>query len=345
MHAHKMKDRARLLCIVGPTAAGKSALAMQLASSRRLAIVSADSRQVYRHFTVGTGKPSASDQIAVRHFGIDVAEPVERYSAHRWATDAASWIRQAELEGRTPVIVGGTGLYIRALVRPLDDTPSLDPRQREALEPVLAAMGHSELQRWCQRLDPQRAHLGRTQLIRAVETALLSGSRISDHFSQSVADVTVDARYLVVDPGDMLASRIASRVLNMVREGFFEEVADLMTWIPESAPAWNACGYSSIRDALSGRISREAAIERTVIASRQYAKRQRTWIRHQLPQDQVTRVNPLDDGAVEMALAWWDARGDMLNRPQGSAHGVEDTAATGEFEQPGHDDSDDTRRM
>lgn len=322
----------RYCCIVGPTAAGKSALAMEIAAKRGLAIVSADSRQIYRHFDIGTGKPTVSERNAVAHYGIDCVDAQERYSAHRWAVEAKGWIAEAIRNEKPPVIVGGTGLYVRALVTPFDSAPTLDPKLRKQLEPWLNSLDREELVRWCMRLDPKRAHLGRTQLLRAIETVLLTGTRLSDHFSdikspdtfagdldqqhkisgesaggpENERSIVENARYLLVDPGSILSERIELRVRQMVRDGFFEEVESLMRWVPEDAPAWNACGYRSIREAIVGKISRERAIEQTVIASRQYAKRQRTWFRHQLPANQVTAINPLDSDTFSKALLWWD---------------------------------------
>lgn len=297
-------------CIVGPTAAGKSALAMQLAESHGLAIVSADSRQVYRHFDVGTAKPTREERDRVPHFGIDVVDPTERYSAHRWATDAAVWSARAVEQGTPPLIVGGTGLYVRALVQPFDDIPDLDASQRRRLEPFLASLSLPELARWCARLDPARAHLGRTQLLRAIETALLSGVRLGDRLGDRTAghaETGPLVRYLVVDPGPILASRIAERVHHMIAQGFVEEIERLRHEIPPEAPAWKASGYAVMRSAVEGSISMAAAIERVIIETRQYAKRQRTWFRHQLPAAFVTHVDPLHRDAVSVTAAWWDA--------------------------------------
>ncbi|WP_411279598.1 tRNA (adenosine(37)-N6)-dimethylallyltransferase MiaA [Gemmatimonas sp.] len=306
--------------IVGPTAAGKSALAMHLARARGLAIVSADSRQVYQGFDIGTAKPSRTDRLAVPHYGLDVVPPTTRYSAHTWAADAARWSRYAANAGTPPVIVGGTGLYVKALVSPLDAVPTLDPDRRDALAAWLAACSLDHLTRWCRRLDPTRAHLGRTQLLRAVETALLSGTRLSDALRpvsrpETAAEAASDtspsasARYLVVDPGPVLAARIAHRVHQMIADGFVQEVERLRQTIAPDAPAWTASGYRVVRDALdAGSSARalDAAIERVIIETRQYAKRQRTWFRHQLPAEQVTHVDPEAPDALDQALAWWD---------------------------------------
>lgn len=297
-----------LKCIVGPTAAGKSSLAMALARARGLAIVSADSRQVYRGFDVGTAKPTREEQALVPHYGIDVLPPTERYSAHRWASDAEQWMAEARSRGVPPVVVGGTGLYLRALVQPFDAVPTLDAERRAALEPWLAARSTAELSRWCTVLDPSRAHLGRTQLLRAVETALLTGRRISEAFGgEAHAPPRHNVRYLVVDPGPVLASRIAERVHDMLRAGLLDEIRTLAASIPHEAPAWNASGYGVMRDAAFDRRPIEEATERMIIETRQYAKRQRTWFRHQLPAEHVTMVNPNDPHALDQVLAWWDA--------------------------------------
>jgi tRNA dimethylallyltransferase len=169
-----------LRIIAGPTAAGKSTLALTLAERHGAWIVSADSRQIYRGFDIGTAKPSAAEQARVVHHGIDILEPTERYSAARWAAAAGAWLAEAAAAGRPAIIVGGTGLWLRALVAPLADEPPLDPDRRAALGAALAQLPTPELRRWVTRLDPARSALGRTQLLRAAEVALLTGTRISD---------------------------------------------------------------------------------------------------------------------------------------------------------------------
>jgi len=309
-------DRSILRCVVGPTAAGKSALAMALAERHGLAIVSADSRQVYRGFDIGTAKPSSSDRGRVPHYGIDVVEPTERNSAHRWAEAAEGWIAAATRAGTPPLVVGGTGLYVRTLVQPLDAVPPLDASRRAALAPWLATLSRSDLVRWCQRLDPQRAHLGRTQLSRAVETALLTGERLSTALGQAASPLR-EVRYLLVDPGAVLATRIERRVQEMLAAGFLEEVARLQRGLPAEAPAWNASGYGVLREHLAGLRTRRDAVERVIIETRQYAKRQRTWFRHQLPAATVTHVDPTSPDALAVAEAWWMAARSSTNGETG----------------------------
>lgn len=296
----------RIIC--GPTAAGKSAVAMMLAEEFGAAIVSADSRQIYCYFDIGTAKPTRAECARVSHYGVDVAEPSERYSAARWAEEAREWIECAgELE-KPVVIVGGTGLYIRALVEPLFDAPPMDPAARSRLESELAEKSVAELRRWCEMLDPPRAHLGRTQLLRSIETALLSGARMSDLHDahRSVGVVDIEPTYLVVDPGDALATQIENRVDQMLEGGWVDEVRRLMSRVPGDAPAWKASGYAAIREHAEGNSDLSTTRARIIIETRQYAKRQRTWFRHQLPADSVTKLNPLDSQAAAIAREWWE---------------------------------------
>lgn len=302
-------DATVLNVIVGPTAAGKSAIAMELARRFNLALISADSRQVYRGFDIGTAKPSKAEQAEIAHFGIDVKDPLDRYSAHEWAASVPGWIAQAGALGKRALIVGGTGFYLRALVRPLAPAPNLDETKRAQLEAWFDQQDTDTLRRWCQRLDPARAHLGRTQLLRALETALLSGARLGDvHAEHNREDSDraepLSVRYLVVDPGAPLAERIRNRVHVMLDGGWIEEVSSLMQTVPATAPAWLASGYDVMRQHVAGTLNREAAIERVVIETRQYAKRQRTWFRHQITEGPVTRISPDEPHALDRAIAW-----------------------------------------
>ena len=294
----------RVIC--GPTASGKTGLALRLAQHADIVVVSADSRQLYRRFDIGTAKPTPEEQHVVRHLGIDVLDPTERASAAWWADRADEWIRETRAEGREPVVVGGTGLYLRALFGELFEEPALDPEQRAALGVELAALPTESLRRWVQALDPARAHLGRTQLLRAAEIALLTGRRVSDLHRERSRPARWRARYLVVDPGDELASRIEHRTRAMLAGGWREEVRNLMRDVPADAPAWNACGYAAIRQLEDGALSERDAESRVVVATRQYAKRQRTWFRHQLAGLDVTRLDPRVPDWEARALSWWN---------------------------------------
>ena len=271
-------------------------------------IISADSRQIYRGFDIGTAKPSVEERRRVPHEGIDVVAPSDRYSAALFAEHAHEWIRKARDDGREPLIVGGTGFYLKALVEPLFESPELPPDRRSALERVFADIDTERLRRWCQVLDPARAHLGRTQLIRSAETPFLTVRRLSDLHTERARAPVVRARYLVVDPGVRLAGQIEDRFNAMMAAGWADEVEGLMSIVDASAPAWKASGYGAIRDLVSGTISRQSARERVVIETRQYAKRQRTWFRHQLGSARVTRVDPHDPAIDTQVNTWWEGK-------------------------------------
>jgi tRNA dimethylallyltransferase len=297
---------AELRIICGPTAAGKSAIALSLAEREPTTILSADSRQIYRHFDVGTAKPTGAERERVRHRGIDIVDPTQRYSAASWAEDATGWIAEAIDGRRTPVVVGGTGFYLRALALPLFDEPPLDADRRAALARVLAPMTTPELRRWCENIDAARAHLGRTQLLRAIEVGVLTGRPISTWHREGARTPSIRARWLVVSPrAAVLAQRIEERGEAMVRAGWEEEVRELTQTLPDDAPAWNATGYRTVRERVRGTITREAMLARILVETRQYAKRQRTWFRHQLPEERVTRIDPTEAGALDKARQWW----------------------------------------
>jgi tRNA dimethylallyltransferase len=308
MSSNVASDESSVRVICGPTGAGKSAIAMMLAESRGAVIISADSRQIYRGFDIGTAKPSSADRARVAHRGIDLAEPTERYSAALWAEHAHRWIAEAHADGSAALIVGGTGFYLRALTEPLFEAPALDPVRRAALERALATTSTEALRRWCTNLDPERAHLGRTQLIRSVETALLGGERLSDLHRTRARAPNIRARYLVVDPGARLAARIEHRFDAMIAAGWPEEVTTLCRDVDASAPAWKASGYVVMREMVSGRLSARDARQRVIIETRQYAKRQRTWFRHQLESASTTRIDPDDRAADTFVNDWWDGR-------------------------------------
>lgn len=297
-------DVAEIGVICGPTAAGKSAVALWLAGSHPVTIISADSRQIYRDFDIGTAKPTRIEQARVPHRGIDIVDPTERYSAAAWADAAEGWIEEARRSNRIPLVVGGTGLYLRALFEGLFVEPPLDPTLRASLETILGELSVEELRRWVEALDPPRAHLGRTQLLRAVEIALLTGQRLSDLHRSNTRPARWRPRYLLVDPGAGLASRIAERIDEMLDHGWPDEVRGLMQRVPEDAPAWNATGYDTVRALVRGELSRPAAREQILIATRQYAKRQRTWFRNQLPSHRVTQLDPRSVGWERAATDW-----------------------------------------
>ena len=293
--------------ICGPTAAGKSALAMALAASTGARLISADSRQVYRRFDIGTAKPSQADRTLVSHCGIDVVDPVERYSAAQWCESALRWIAESDAAKQPVIVVGGTGFYLRALEEPLFESPTVDAAERARVLAALDLLDTSTLRTRCTTVDAERAHLGRTQLLRALETFELTGRRLSEWLVERARPAVVRPQYLLVDPGHVLRARIAGRVAQMLDDGWEAEVAVLARDVSDQAPAWNACGYAMLRAAQAGTMARGDAIERTIIDTRQYAKRQRTWFRHQLPADRVTLLDPTAPDAGTRAAQWLES--------------------------------------
>lgn len=293
--------------ICGPTASGKTYAALSLSRVAPIEVISADSRQLYRCFDIGTAKPTPAERAALPHHGIDVLDPVERASAAWWAERANGWIHDVLSRGRLPVVVGGTGLYLRALFGVMFTEPLMDPARRRVLEAELAPLDTAELRRRVQEVDPERAHLGRTQLLRAIEVATLTGRRVSDLHREQATVPRWRARYLVLDPGPRLADVIVGRTTAMFASGWRDEVRQLMTMVPPAAPAWNASGYRVVRELEQGMLSPEAAMERVIIETRQYAKRQRTWFRHQFADEDVTRHDPGHPDAAARLLDWWNA--------------------------------------
>ena len=171
-------------------------------------------------------------------------------------------------------------------------------------------------------LDPTRAALQRTQLLRAVEIALLTGRRLSDWHATSARPPRYRLRYLVVDPGPVLADRIERRTAAMFADGWVDEVRELTALVPADAIAWKASGYDAVRRHVRGELTLAEARARVVVETRQYAKRQRTWFRHQLPEADVLRVNPDDPDVDARVLAWWrgDAAAEGAGRSGQSVH-------------------------
>lgn len=303
MNSSDASAGAELRIVCGPTAAGKSSLAVALAAANGLTILAADSRQVYRGFDIGTAKPSAADRAHVPHEGIDLADPATRFNAAAWAAHAADVI--ARVGADRVLIVGGTGLYLRALTEPLFAEPPLDAERRAALAAELDALDTATLRRWVLHLDAARAGLGRTQLLRALEVALLTGQRISDLHRDAARAARWRARYLVVDPREALHGRIEQRIGEMLDAGWLDEVRGLDQHVPADAPAWNACGYEALRDVAQGKGTLEEARWTILVATRQYAKRQRTWFRHQLRESAVTHIDPRSADAAVRAGRWW----------------------------------------
>lgn len=273
-----------MLAIVGPTASGKSALAMALADQLAGEIINADALQVYRGFDVGTAKPSLAERQRVPHHLIDILAPGDRYSAGRFAELARRAIADITGRGRLPIVVGGSGLYLRALLEGIAPMPPVDQAVRDRLRDRLEREGLVALHAHLAELDPPTAaRLGvgdRQRVLRALEIALASGRPLSSWIAERPfgAHRLPSARFGLTLSRPVLYDRIAVRVGRMVDQGLMEEVRRLLdTGIDPAAPAFQAIGYRQFARHVLGEWSHERAVDETVRATRRFAKRQATW--------------------------------------------------------------------
>jgi tRNA dimethylallyltransferase len=276
----------RLVAILGPTATGKSALGIALAGRFGGEIVSCDSTAVYRGFDIGTDKVPAGEQCGIPHHMVDVASPIEEYSAARYAREAAAAIRDITARGRLPILVGGTGFYYRALIRGLFPGPSRDAALRARLEAVASRRGVERLHRWLRRVDPSSADRVQPRdlkrLIRALEVYLLTGRPLSDHFAATtppLPEYEVCAFALAIPPADT-AERVARRVDAQFEQGLLDEIRGLLAaGVPETAHPFTGLVYKQALEHLHGVRDEPETRELIVRENRRYAKRQLIWFR------------------------------------------------------------------
>jgi tRNA dimethylallyltransferase len=307
------------LAIIGPTSSGKTALSIEVARLLDGEIVSMDSRSVYRGMDVGTAKSPPVERGGVPHHGIDIAEPSERFNAGRWARYAREVIPQIRARGHVPMLVGGTGFFLRALTHPIFREPELPPERRARLQERLERMEGDALHRWLAELDPETAERlrdwgGRQRLLRALELPLLTGRPLSwwhRHAEPEAPPVHVLAFVLDV-ARERLDANVNTRVDEMVRHGLVEEVRSLVARYGESAPGLNAHGYAELIPYLRGDRTLEEALELVRKNTRAYTRRQDTWNRRQLPPGAV-RLNaalPREELAELVAARWREAAHD-----------------------------------
>ncbi len=274
---------------MGPTGTGKSSLAMELAGITRRCIISCDSVQVYRGLDIGTAKPGPSERQSVPHFLIDQVTLPHTFSAAQWAEEAASIIRRENRAGRIPMIVGGTGFYLRALLEGFSSIPPEDKNVRRRLMEELAETGVQGMHRKLALCDPRtafRLNPNDTQrIMRALAVYQTTGVPLSEWIRSRPRQSTFHCPIFVLDvKRDVLRERLAERFHHMIREGWLEEVRWLAGLnLPGSHPVMRAVGYRQLLDYVSGHCSLEEAIHKGITATHRYAKRQVTWFRHQTP--------------------------------------------------------------
>ena len=284
MAAPSPEPRSPTPVLVGPTGVGKTAVAVALAALTPLTVISADARQVYRNLDIGTAKPDPETLARVPHRGLDLIDPGERYSAGRFARDAAAWIAAGRAENRQPIVVGGTGLYIRALAEGLFREPPFDPDRRAQLRRWSESLEGADLARWAGRLDPQFLGGGRQRAARAVEVALLTGHALSWWQQEAREGGTLSPWYIhLTVPREVLHRRLAARVDQMLAAGLVGEVQrQLDAGVAAEAPGLDGIGYREVVAMLNGQLAESALRDAILVATRRYAKRQETWFRHQL---------------------------------------------------------------
>ena len=298
-----------IICIAGPTASGKTALAVELAKELNGEVVSCDSMQVYRRMDIGTAKPNQAEMQGIIHHMLDVADPDEDFSVSRYCEMATPIVDDIVARGKTAIIAGGTGLYMDALIRGNDFAPYPATGRREELEERAHREGIEALMAWLQDIDPEAAaklHLSdRKRIIRALEVYLETGETISTHNKRTQA---IPPRYqplwLGLDFEDraVLYNRIDRRVDIMLAQGLITEIEELLAaGIPKKSTAMQAIGYKEFLAAMDGQCTIMQAAEDVKKASRHYAKRQLTWFRRNANMNWLARRGDGMDEIIQNA--------------------------------------------
>lgn len=302
-----------VVCLMGPTASGKTDLAVRLVAERGCDIISVDSAMVYRDMDIGTAKPHREVLEAAPHRLIDMVDPADAYSAGRFRDDAIAEIAAITAAGRTPLLVGGTMLYFRALQQGLANLPDADPAVRVELEAEAARIGWQGMHARLAQVDPEaagRIHPNDPQRIqRALEVWQISGRSLTElQLAGSFAPLPYRFVKFILSPEDrlILHERIAHRFAQMLDEGLIGEVEGLYRRgdLGPHLPSIRCVGYRQVWDYLDGTTSRDELEFRGVVATRQLAKRQLTWLR---AETDATRLDRADDRALEAVLQAIDA--------------------------------------
>jgi tRNA dimethylallyltransferase len=275
-----------VFALLGPTASGKSALAVKVAEKLPLEIVSMDSALVYRGMDIGTAKPGAALRAQVPHHLIDIIDPDQSYSAGRWREDAIQKIEEISSRGKIPLLVGGTMLYYRALTSGLDELPQADARVRAALDAQAAERGWPALHAELAKVDPKTARRiepnDSQRIQRALEVWRVTGKPLSSLQGVSTGALPFEVKGVAMIPDRaLLHERIVRRFEAMLKLGLVEEVKALKKKyrLSASMPSMRAVGYRQVWEHLEGRADRDTMKEKAIAATRQLAKRQLTWLR------------------------------------------------------------------
>jgi tRNA dimethylallyltransferase len=297
---------ARLLAIVGPTASGKSALAMRLAADHGSEVVSCDSLQVYRGLDIGSAKPTLDERRRVRHHLIDVVDPDQHFSAADYARLARTAVAGIAAGGATPIVAGGTGLYLRALLSGLFEGPSRNAALRERFERIARRHGDARLHRLLARCDPaaaaRTAPRDRVRVVRALEVYWASGRPITEHQRAPLPALEgYEVQTIGLAPArDALLRAVERRTGEMIDRGLVDEARGLIGRYPADLRPLRAIGYRQAVAVAQGRLGLADARRDIVRETMRYAKRQMTWFRHQAAAQWFADA----ETAHELATAW-----------------------------------------
>jgi tRNA dimethylallyltransferase len=282
----QMSVLAPLVVILGPTASGKSALAIQLARRLNGEVLVCDSTQVYRHFDIGTAKVPLAEQEGIAHHLVDLVEPDELFTAGEYRRQALLVLAEVSRRGKLPILAAGTGLYLRALLEGLADAPERSEELRARLRAKAQLHGSDYLHRALVRLDPEiAARIGprdTQKVIRAIEMRILSGKRVGEihRAGRNSLEGYQVQKIGLSPPRAALYARIDARTVAMLSDGWLDEVRKLLSsGVPPDAKPFQFIGYSELLAHIAGRLTMEAAIKKIQLATRQFAKRQLTWFR------------------------------------------------------------------
>lgn len=295
-----------LLCaLVGATGVGKTKLSLSLAKELRAEIISMDSRQIYRDFCIGTAQPSKDALRTIPHHLVDFYPPTESFSVGEFVREVKTLLRKNP--ETSYILVGGTGMYLQALTEGLAEIPPVSEDVRERCEKMLAEEGLESLFKKVQEVDPDSAQTilpqDRQRLLRALEVSMQTGRKFSEIRNDRKGGVGRVKTFWLDRERTTLYANIDKRVLQMVEDGWKEEVEALLERVPLDAPAWQSLGYKEWISCIQGKMSEKEVIETVQQGTRRYAKRQITWFRHQTVAERVDLGLPFDESFAKIVSA------------------------------------------
>lgn len=293
------ESRPRVALIAGPTASGKSALAIALAQAANGVVINADASQVYADLQILSARPSPEEMTQAPHRLFGHIDGAQACTAARWAAEARAEVDKAHGEGRLPILVGGTGLYLRTLLDGIAPVPDIDPAIRAAIRAMPVAEAHAALAGEDPEAAARLAPADSTRVARALEVVRSTGKPLSEwqkHKSGGIGDRIALSPLILLPPRDWLIDRCDRRFGQMVDGGAVAEVETLLARnLPPDLPVMRAIGVPEIAAWLNGKIDRDAMFERGRVATRQYAKRQYTWFSRQPPAAWMRETRKIDD--------------------------------------------------